>query len=105
VDPSDYFGNALRAFDPARRRELRRLMEGTPKTTWYEGLAPTDINAFYIPSFNQFGKLVNIVIILQISPYQALNSSQYFLLEYFDTPSLLQTGLSKLMVATNSIIA
>ena len=56
VDPSDYFGNAFRVWDYVRKRELRRLMEGVSKTQWFVELAPTDINAVYVPPLNQFSK-------------------------------------------------
>ena len=92
VDPNDYFGNAFRVWDYVRKRELRRVMEGTPKTQWFVELAPTDINAFYSPSLNQFSKSV----IFCMSPHHACSSSQYFFLEYLDVPYLLLTGLSKL---------
>ena len=56
MDPSDYFGNVLGNLDHIRRRQVRRVMEGTPKTSWFEEIAPTDINAFYHPSLNQFSE-------------------------------------------------
>lgn len=102
MDPNDHFGNILRVFDTLRRRELRRLMEGTPRTTWYEGFAPTDINAFYNPSLNQFSKLVHH----HHSAHLNVSSSflQYFFLAYFNFPFMLQIGLSKLIVPTVIII-
>ena len=62
VDPNDYFGNAFRVWDHVRKRELHRVMEGTPKAQWFVELAPTDINAFYSPPLNQFSKSLILIL-------------------------------------------
>ena len=79
MDPSDYFGNMLRVSDHVIRRELRRLMEGTPKTSWFEELAPTDINAFYAPSLNQFSKSMQIY---RLSPQYTVDL-EIFIIKFF----------------------
>ena len=56
VNATDYFGNIFRTHDYLNERSIRRFVEGVDKSRWFEELAPTDINAAYIPSLNQFGK-------------------------------------------------
>lgn len=57
VDPSDYFGNFFNTWEFNLGRNIRRTMEGIDKTRWFEDfLYPTDINAAYAPSLNQFSK-------------------------------------------------
>ena len=56
MEANDYFGNIFRTREYIIQRGLRRVMEGVDKTRWLEEFAPTDVNAFYHPSLNQFGK-------------------------------------------------
>ena len=62
VNVADYFGNVFRTYDYLTERSIQRFVGGVDKTRWFEELAPTDINAFYHPSLNQFSKFIATVI-------------------------------------------
>ena len=54
VDARSYFSNIFRTHDFLTQRAIQRVSEGPDRTRWLEEFIPTDINAFYHPSLNQF---------------------------------------------------
>ena len=61
VNKNDYFGNIFRTYDYVTERSIRRVVQGVDRNMWFEELIPTDINAFYHPSLNQFSKYTTMI--------------------------------------------
>ena len=55
ISDSDFFGNIQRFVRVSTKRNLRYLGEPVDKSEWLN--APTAVNAYYNPVFNQFGEL------------------------------------------------
>ena len=54
ISADDYFGNYLQTVNLTFLDQLRSLRQPVDKSVWLN--APTAVNAYYDPQFNQFGR-------------------------------------------------
>lgn len=54
VSEEDFFANIKQFIVFSTKRNLKRLRQPVDKTEWLS--APTQVNAYYNPPYNQFGK-------------------------------------------------
>ena len=55
VSATDFFGNIMGYAKVNTKRELKHLGEPVDTSEWLN--APTEVNAYYNPPYNQFGEL------------------------------------------------